>query len=70
MKRIAGSIRTGMLYDSVWLHFTDEVRALGVYSVHPGADAIDAGSAPVGEILRDPGLSLGRQGSGNPEGVP
>jgi glycerophosphoryl diester phosphodiesterase len=43
LKRIAGSIRTGMLYDSVWIHFEDEVRALGVYSVHPGADAIDAG---------------------------
>jgi glycerophosphoryl diester phosphodiesterase len=42
-KRIAGSVRTGMLYDSVWIHFEDEVRALGVYSVHPGADAIDAG---------------------------
>jgi glycerophosphoryl diester phosphodiesterase len=43
MKRIAGSVRTGMLYDSVWIHFEDEVRALGVFSVHPGADAIDAG---------------------------
>lgn len=43
IKRIAGSVRTGMLYDSVWIHFEDEVRALGVYSVHPGADAIDAG---------------------------
>lgn len=43
MKRVAGSVRTGMLYDSVWLHFEDEVRALGVYSVHPGPDAIDAG---------------------------
>ncbi|MCE5263392.1 MAG: glycerophosphodiester phosphodiesterase [Deltaproteobacteria bacterium] len=42
MKRIAGSIRRGMLYDSVWLHFQEEVRALDVYSVHPGADAIDA----------------------------
>jgi glycerophosphoryl diester phosphodiesterase len=43
IKRIAGSVRTGMLYDSVWIHFEDEVRALGVYSVHPGPDAIDAG---------------------------
>lgn len=42
MKRLDGSVRTGMLYDSVWLHFADEVRALGVYSVHPGPDAIDA----------------------------
>lgn len=43
MKRIAGSVRTGMLYDSVWIRFADEVRALGVFSVHPGADAVKAG---------------------------
>lgn len=43
IKRIAGSIRTGMLYDSVWIHFEEEVRALSVHSVHPGVDAIDAG---------------------------
>lgn len=43
IKRIDGTVRTGMLYDSVWIHFEDEVRALGVFSVHPGADAIDAG---------------------------
>jgi hypothetical protein len=28
---------------SAWVRFEDEVRALGVYSVHPGTDAIDAG---------------------------
>jgi len=43
MKRIAGSIRTAILYNSVWLSFENEVRALGVYSVHPGAGAIDEG---------------------------
>ena len=43
MKRIAGSVRTGMLYDSVWIRFADEVRALGVFSVHPRADAVKAG---------------------------
>jgi glycerophosphoryl diester phosphodiesterase len=43
MKRIAGSVRTGMLYNSVRLRFADEVRALGVFSVHPRADAVEAG---------------------------
>ncbi len=43
MKRIAGSVRTGMLYDSVWIRFMDEVRALGVFSVHPGVGAVKAG---------------------------
>jgi glycerophosphoryl diester phosphodiesterase len=42
MKRIARSIRTGMLYNSVWVRFADEVRELGVFSVHPGAGAIEA----------------------------
>jgi glycerophosphoryl diester phosphodiesterase len=43
MKRIAGSVRTGMLYDSLRIRFADEVRALGVFSVHPGAYAVEAG---------------------------
>jgi glycerophosphoryl diester phosphodiesterase len=43
MKRIDGSIRTGMIYKSVWIRFADEVRALGVFSVHPRADAVEAG---------------------------
>jgi glycerophosphoryl diester phosphodiesterase len=43
MKRIAGSVKTAMIYDSVWIRFTDEVRTLGVYSVHPGRDAVEAG---------------------------
>ncbi len=43
LKRIAGSVRTGMLYDTVRPRFADEVQALGVYSVHPGADAVEAG---------------------------
>jgi glycerophosphoryl diester phosphodiesterase len=43
MKRVAESIRTAMLYNSVWLSFADEVRALRVFSVHPGAGAIDEG---------------------------
>jgi glycerophosphoryl diester phosphodiesterase len=42
IKRIAGSVRTGMLYDSVWIRFADEVRTLGVFSIHPGADAVKA----------------------------
>lgn len=43
MKRIAGDVRTGMLYDSVWISFAEEVRKLGIFSVHPGTDAVDAG---------------------------
>jgi glycerophosphoryl diester phosphodiesterase len=42
MKRIAGSVRIGMLYDSIRVRFADEVQALGVYSVHPGKDAAEA----------------------------
>ena len=42
MKRIAGSVRTGMLYDSIWIRFTDEVSTLGVFSVHPGVDVVNA----------------------------
>ena len=41
MKRIAVSVRTGMLYDSIRTRFTDEVRELGVHSVHPGTDAVE-----------------------------
>ena len=43
IKRIAGFVQTGMLYDSLWIHFEDEVRELGVFSVHPGADAVEVG---------------------------
>jgi glycerophosphoryl diester phosphodiesterase len=43
MKRIAGSVRTGMLYDAIRVRFTDEIRELDVYSVHPGAGAVEEG---------------------------
>jgi glycerophosphoryl diester phosphodiesterase len=43
MKRIAGSVRTGMLYDSIRVRFPDEIRELGVYSVHPGLEAVEEG---------------------------
>jgi glycerophosphoryl diester phosphodiesterase len=39
---LIASVRTGMLYDSVWIRFADEVRTLGVFSIHPGADAVKA----------------------------
>jgi hypothetical protein len=32
-----------MLYDSVWIRFADEVRALGIFSVHPRAYTVKAG---------------------------
>jgi glycerophosphoryl diester phosphodiesterase len=41
MKRVAADVRTGMLYDALWVTFADEVRTLGVSSVHPGTDAVD-----------------------------
>ncbi len=41
MKRIAADIKTGMLYGALWVTFADEVRTLGVSSVHPGMDALD-----------------------------
>jgi hypothetical protein len=32
-----------MIYNTVRMNFADEVRALGVFSVHPGVDAVEAG---------------------------
>jgi glycerophosphoryl diester phosphodiesterase len=43
MKRIAGDVKTGMLYNAIWIKFADEVGALGVYSVHPSLDAVEEG---------------------------
>jgi glycerophosphoryl diester phosphodiesterase len=43
MKRIAGDVKTGMLYNAVWIKFADEVRALGVHSIHPSLDAAEGG---------------------------
>jgi len=43
MKRIAPDIKTGMLYAAVWVKFTDEVEALGVTSIHPSLNAVEAG---------------------------
>jgi glycerophosphoryl diester phosphodiesterase len=40
MKRIAPAVKTAIIYDSVWTTFEEEVHTLGVYSVHPGRDAI------------------------------
>ena len=42
MKRIAPGVKIAMIYDSVWITFEEEVRRLGVYSVHPGRDAVRA----------------------------
>ncbi len=35
MRQICPSIKRGMLYDSIWTTFRQEVEALEVYSVHP-----------------------------------
>lgn len=43
MKRIAPNVKTGMLYAAVWVKFTDEVETLGVYSIHPSLNAVEAG---------------------------
>ncbi|HOG08263.1 MAG TPA: glycerophosphodiester phosphodiesterase family protein [Syntrophales bacterium] len=42
MKRADGQVRTGLLYDRGWRRFGEDVRRLGVYSVHPRLSAIDA----------------------------
>lgn len=41
IKKIEPEIKTGMLYDSVWITFQEEVRALDLYSLHPSIDAFD-----------------------------
>jgi len=41
VKEMEPRIRTGMLYEGGWLHFTEEVRDLDVYSIHPAVDTID-----------------------------
>jgi glycerophosphoryl diester phosphodiesterase len=41
IKRLDPGIRTGMLYDSLWISFCREVEILGCYSVHPSLDAFD-----------------------------
>lgn len=42
VKRADGEVRTGLLYDRAWKRFREDVRKLGVYSVHPRLSAIDA----------------------------
>ena len=42
MKRIAGDVKTGMLYSAVWVKFADEVEELGVWSIHPSLDAAES----------------------------
>lgn len=39
MKGINRNIKTGMLYDSLWIKFREEIRELDVYSLHPGIDS-------------------------------
>ncbi|HON79306.1 MAG TPA: glycerophosphodiester phosphodiesterase family protein, partial [Spirochaetota bacterium] len=41
IKKIEPEIKTGMLYDSVWITFQEEVRALDIFSLHPSIDAFD-----------------------------
>jgi glycerophosphoryl diester phosphodiesterase len=42
MKRADARVRTGLLYDRAWRRFREDVRRLGVESVHPRLSAIDA----------------------------
>ena len=41
IKKIEPEIKIGMLYDSVWITFQEEVRALDIFSLHPSIDAFD-----------------------------
>jgi glycerophosphoryl diester phosphodiesterase len=43
IKKIDPVLKTGMLYDALWLSFRDEVTALEVYSVHPSIDVVETG---------------------------
>ena len=45
IKRIEPAVKTGMLYDSLWLSFNREAEILGCHSVHPSVDAFDEGQA-------------------------
>lgn len=40
-KQLAPELKTGMLYEGGWLFFRDEVKRLGVYSIHPAIDTLD-----------------------------
>lgn len=55
IKKIDPPLKTGMLYDSLWLTFRDEVTALGAYSIHPSIDAVEPGQL---EWARDKGLRV------------
>jgi glycerophosphoryl diester phosphodiesterase len=44
MKRVDGEVRTGLLYDATWKRFREDVRALGVRSVHPELAAVESGA--------------------------
>jgi glycerophosphoryl diester phosphodiesterase len=41
MKELEPEIKTGMLYNAVWIHFIEEVEKLKVYSIHPHVDVAD-----------------------------
>ncbi len=40
IKNINPLIRTGMLYDAVWIKFIEEIKELELYSIHPSVDAV------------------------------
>lgn len=41
VKRADGQVRTGLLYDRAWRRIREDVRRLGIYSVHPRLSAVD-----------------------------
>ena len=42
IKQIAKEVRTGLIYDAPAKRFRENVRALGVFSVHPATSVVDA----------------------------
>lgn len=42
VKSVNARLKTGMIYQSIRKRFYEEVRSLGVYSVHPALGAVDA----------------------------
>ncbi len=42
MKRIAPVMRTAFIYDRVWFPFSETIRMLGVYSLHPSIKVMNA----------------------------
>jgi len=42
IERIAPAMMTALIYDRVWFPFSETIRALGVYSLHPSMKVVNA----------------------------